>query len=151
MTRIHVKTLCRVVVYPLLLIIGGASLGFAAYPQLVGHKYWLVSWAYRSIFNPPTYDAEKVTRIARERLLGWWRDIPGFTIIDQRDYGEEAREFLIEHLDDEGKVIRKIVRIWVRWKLWSQNNGEDIIYQAAGPDDIDLIEIEVTEKCDCCG
>ena len=151
MTLIHVRTIARAVVYPLLLIIGGTALGFAAYPQVVGHKYWLISWAYRSIFDPPKYDAEKVTRIARERLLGWWRDIPGFRIIDQRDFGEEAREFLVEHLDSEGNVTRKIVRIWVRWKLWSQNNGEDIIYQAAGPDDIELIEIEVAEPCERCG
>ena len=151
MASVSVRTLARLVVYPLLLLIGGAGLGFAAYPQVVGHKYWLVSWAYRSIFNPPEYDAEKVTRIARERLLGWWKDIPGFRIIDQRDFGEEAREFLVEHLDASGNVTQKIVRIWVRWKLWSQNNGEDIIYQTAGPDDIELIEIEVTEPCERCG
>jgi len=150
-TLIHVRTIARAVVYPMLLLIGGAGLGFAAYPQVIGHKFWLISWAYRSIFDPPKYDAEKVTRIARERLLKWWRDIPGFRIIDQRDFGEEAREFLVEHLDSEGNVTRKIVRIWVRWKLWSQNNGEDIIYQAAGPDDIELIEIEVTEPCERCG
>ena len=151
MESVSVRTLARVVVYPLILLIGGAALGFAAYPQIVGHKYWLVAWAVRAIFSPPTYDAEKVSRIARERLLGWWKDIPGFTIIDQRDFGEEAREFLVEHLDADGKVIRKVVRIWVRWKLWSQNNGEGIIYQAAGPDDIELIEIEVTEPCGRCG
>lgn len=118
MTRVHVRTIARAVVYPLLFAIGGAALGFAAYPQVVGHKAWLISYAYNSIFNPPTYNAEAVTRIATERLTKWWRDAPGFTIIDWRDFGEEAREFLIEHLDDDGKVIRKIVRIWVRWKLW---------------------------------
>jgi len=127
-TLIHVRTIARAVVYPLLLIIGGAALGFAAYPQVIGHKYWLVAWAYRSIFHPPKYDAEKVTRIARERLLGWWQDIPGFRIIDQRDFGEEAREFLVEYKGDEGELQQKVVRIWVRWKLWSQSNGEDIIY-----------------------
>jgi hypothetical protein len=151
MASVSVSTLARVVVYPLLLLIGGAALGFAAYPQIVAHKFWLVSWACRSIFTPPQYDAEKVTRIARERLVNWWRDIPGFRIIDQRDFGEEAREFLVEHLDADGKVNQKIVRIWVRWKLWSQNNGEGIIYQTAGPDDIELIEIEVTEPCEACG
>ena len=143
--------IARVFVYPLLLLIGGAALGFAAYPQVVGHKVWLLSWAYRSIFTPPSYDAERVSRIARQKLVNWWQDIPGFRIIDQRDFGEEAREFLVEHLDSEGNVTRKIVRIWVRWKLWTQNNGEDIIYQAAGPDDIELIEIEVTEPCEHCG
>ena len=126
--RVHVRTLTRLVVYPALLLIGGAGLGFAAYPQVVGHKYWLVAWAYRSIFHPPKYDPERVTRIAKEKLINWWRDIPGFRIIDQRDFGEEAREFLVEHLDASGNVTQKAVRIWVRWKLWTQNNGEDIIY-----------------------
>ena len=42
--------------------------------------------------------------------------------------GGAAREFLVEHLDADGKVTQKIVRIWVWRKLWSQNNGEDIIY-----------------------
>jgi hypothetical protein len=151
MASVSVRTLARVVVYPLLLLIGGAALGFAAYPQVVGHKYWLISWAYRSIFHPPKYNAEAVTRIATERLTKWWRDVPGFTIIDWRDFGEEAREFRVEHLDAEGNVVRKLVRVWVRWKLWSQNNGEEIIYKAAGPDDIELIEIEVTESCERCG
>ena len=128
MASVSVRTLARVIVYPLLLVVGGAALGFAAYPQIVAHKYWLISWAYRSIFDPPKYDAEKVSRIARERLLGWWKDIPGFRIIDQRDFGEEAREFLVEYKGDEGEIQQKVVRIWVRWKLWSQNNGEDIIY-----------------------
>src|SRR5210317_1718574 len=107
--RVHVRTIARAVVYPMLLLIGGAGLGFAAYPQVIGHKFWLISWAYRSIFDPPKYDAEKETRIARERLLKWWRDIPGFRIIDQRDFGEEAREFLVEHLDASGTVTQKVV------------------------------------------
>lgn len=151
MTVIRVTTLARFIVYPLLLVVVGAALGFAAYPQVVGHKYWLASWAARAIFNPPIYDADKVTRIATERLTKWWRDVPGFTIIDWRDFGEEAREFRVEHLDADGKVVRKLVRVWVRWKLWSQNNGEEIIYQADGPEDIELIEIEVTEPCEHCG
>jgi hypothetical protein len=152
MASVSLKTLARVIVYPLLLLIGGAALGLAAYPQVVGHKVWMLSWAYRSIFNPPEYDAARITRIARERLLGWWKDIPGFRIVDQRDFGEEAREFLIEHLDSDGTVTKKIVRIWVRWKLWTQNNGEDIIYKAPGPDGVDIIEMIIeANRCEHCG
>lgn len=139
MTMIHIRTLARAVVYPLLALVVGLGLGFAAYPQVVGHKLWLISWAYQSIFHPPAYNAEAVTWIARHKLLGWYGELPGFRIVDWREFGEEAREYLIEYLDADGKTVRKVKRIWVRWKLWTQNNGEDHIYQGSGPDQSGLI------------
>lgn len=126
------RTLGRVVVYPLVFLLVGGGLGFAAYPQVIGHKIWLISWAYRCIFHPPAYDAETVTRIARMRLVGWWQDVPGFRILDWREFGEEAREFLIEYVDDDGTTVQAVKRVWVRWKSWSQNNGEGVIYQGEG-------------------
>ena len=131
----------RVVVYASAFLLGVAILGFAAYPQAVGHKLWLISWAYRSIFHQPVYDAEAVTRIARMRLIGWWEHVPGFRILDWREYGEEAREFLIEYVDRDGTTVQAVKRVWVRWKSWAQNNGEDIIY-GADTDSLPFIEIE---------
>ena len=129
MTMIHVRTLARVVCYPLLALVLGLAIGFRAYPEIVGHKVWLISWAYQSIFNPPTYNADAVTWIARRKLLGWYGELPGFRILDWREFGEEARDYLIEYIDRDGNKKREKKRIWVRWKLWTQNNGEDIIYQ----------------------
>lgn len=126
------RTAARVIFYTAFLLLAGSSLGFVAYPQIVGHKIWLISWAYQAIFHPPAYDAEAVTRIARMRLIGWWKDVPGFRIIDWREFGEEARDFLIEYVDEDGTTVQEVQRIWVRWKSWTQNNGEDIIYQGDG-------------------
>lgn len=132
MTMIHIKTLARVVVYPLVFLIVGLVLGFAAYPQTVGHKLWLISWAYQSIFHPPQYNADVVTKIARRRLLDLYGRQPGFRIIDWREFGEEARDFLVEYVDEDGKPFQTVQRVWVRWKLWTQNLGEEIVYEGHG-------------------
>jgi hypothetical protein len=143
-TLIHVRTLARAVFYPLLALIVGLGLGFAAYPQVVGHKLWLLSWAYTAIFNPPTYNAEAVTWIARQRLIKWYEEVPGFRILDWREFGEEARDFLIEFIDAAGNKVVKKKRVWVRWKLWTQNNGEDIIY-GADPTMSDDLKVSVED------
>ena len=132
MSTIEIKTLARVVIYPLVFLLVGGGLGFAAYPQVVGHKLWLISWAYQSIFHPAPYDAEAVTRIATARLLKHYGHKPGFRLIDWRDFGEEAREFRIELTGQDNQPQRHLIRIWVRWKNWAVNNGEDIIYQGEG-------------------
>ena len=132
MSTIELRTLARVVIYPLVFLLVGGGLGFAAYPQVVGHKLWLISWAYQSIFHPAPYDAEAVTRIATARLLKHYGHKPGFRLIDWRDFGEEAREFRIELTGADNKPQRHLIRIWVRWKNWAVNNGEDIIYQGEG-------------------
>ena len=150
MTLIHIRTLARAVCYPLLALVMGLAIGFRACPEIVGHKVWLIGWAYQSIFDPPEYNAQAVTRIAHGKLVGWYGHLPGFKVIRMREWGEEARDFFVEY-EEEGETVQRIKRVWVRWKLWSQNNGEDIIYQAAGPDDIELIEIEVTEPLKHCG
>lgn len=125
---IHIRTLARVVLYPAICLLAGLVIGFASHPQVVGHKLWLISWAYQSIFHPPAYNAEAVTLIARMRLTSWYADIPGFKVIDWREFGEEARDFVIEYTGDDGTKVTKRKRVWVRWKLWTQNNGEEIIY-----------------------
>lgn len=132
MTMVHVSTIARAVIYPIILVIIGGGLGFAAYPQVVGHKLWLISWAYQSIFHPAAYDPDAVTRIATMKLMAHWSHKPGFTLIDWRDFGEEAREFRIELTGEDNKPERHLIRIWVRWKSWAVNNGEDIIYQGEG-------------------
>ena len=132
MSAIELRTLARVVIYPLVFLLVGGGLGFAAYPQVVGHKLWLISWAYQSIFHPAPYDAEAVTRIATARLLKHYGHKPGFRLIDWRDFGEEAREFRIELTGQDNQPTRHLIRIWVRWKNWAVNNGEDIIYQGEG-------------------
>ena len=146
MMTIELKTLARVVIYPLVFLLVGGGLGFAAYPQVVGHKLWLISWAYQSIFHPAPYDAEAVTRIATARLLKHYGHKPGFRLIDWRDFGEEAREFRIELTGEDNKPERQIVRIWVRWKNWAVNNGESIIYQGeAGQCQCNCFEVEVIQ------
>lgn len=128
MTMVHVSTIARAVIYPIIFVIIGGGLGFAAYPQVVGHKLWLISWAYQSIFHPAPYDPDAVTRIATMKLMAHWRHKPGFTLIDWRDFGEEAREFRIELTGPDGTPERKLIRVWVRWKNWAVNNGEDMFY-----------------------
>lgn len=141
MSSIQLKTLARVVIYPLVVLLVGLGLGFAAYPQVVGHKLWLISWAYQTIFHPPKYDAEAVTKIARMRLETHWGGKPGFRVLDWRDFGEEAREFLVELTGEDGKPTQTIIRIWVRWKPWAMNNGDGVILYSVPNDVVVYTEI----------
>ena len=46
---------------------------------------------------------------------------------------------MIEFIDAAGNKVVKKKRVWVRWKLWTQNNGEDIIYQGQPTADDSLV------------
>ena len=149
----NARTLARVFFYPAITLALGLAIGFRAYPDVVGHKVWLLSWAYQSIFNPPEYNRDAVTWMARSRLLYIFQDVPGFRILKVFEVGEEARDFLIEYIDDSGSLKKVRKRVFVHWKLWTQNNGEtrfdlnDQEYQSG----FDLLKIEVKEPCEHCG
>ena len=97
----------------------------------IGHKAWLVSWAYADIFHPPEYDPKKVEFIARLKLYADLLQEPHtFHIVGSRPIGEECIIFSLEHFDSNERAVQSKRAIWVRWKPWTMNNGEKILQEA---------------------
>jgi len=69
--------------------------------------------------------------------MQWYGRLPKFRVVQMREWGEEARDFLVEY-EENGEAVQRMKRVWVRWKLWTQNNGEDIIYGADSTTSDDL-------------
>ena len=83
-----------------------SSILFSRHAAGVGHKAWLVSWAYADIFHPPTYDAEKVELIARLKLYAQFHDPRTIQILDHRPFGEEAIVYTIQHLSQTAAYFK---------------------------------------------
>lgn len=139
------KTIARPVFYAAFLLLVGLCTGFVAYPQVVGHKLWLMSWAYQSIFRPPEYRAWAVTWIAERKLFAHFFDKEDVRILECREDGEEMRVFVVQYAGPDGHPVIENKRIWVRWKLWTQNNGEDLIYKGGEPRPQDSLIVEIQD------
>ncbi len=107
-----------------------SSILFSRHAAGVGHKAWLVSWAYADIFHPPTYDAEKVELIARLKLYAQFHDPRTIQILDHRPFGEEAIVYTIQHRNPDGSILQTEKLVWVHWKPWTMNNGETILRES---------------------
>ena len=108
-----------------------SSILFERHAARIGHKAWLISWAYADIFHPPEYDPNKVEFIARLKLYAELLQQPHtFRIVGSRPIGEECIVFSLEHFDSNEGTVQSKKAIWVRWKPWTMNNGEEILQEA---------------------
>ena len=108
-----------------------SSILFEQHAAGIGHKAWLVSWAYADIFHPPEYDPKKVAFIARLKLHAELLQRPHTTrVVGLRPFGEECVIFTLEHFDPDEGIVQSKRTIWVRWKPWTMNNGEKILHEA---------------------
>ena len=107
-----------------------SSILFSQHAAGIGHKAWLVSWAYADIFHPPEYDAEKVEIIARLKLYAQFHDPRTIQILDHRPFGEECVIYTIQHLKPDGSAFQTEIPVWVHWKPWTMNNGTTILHEA---------------------
>lgn len=107
-----------------------SSVLIARHAAAIGHKVWLVGWAYTDIFHPPKYDPEKVEHIARMKLYAQFRDPREVLILGHRPFGEECVIYKIETLDSVGRKRQHERIVWVHWKPWTMNNGTTILREA---------------------
>ena len=107
-----------------------SSILFSQHAAGIGHKAWLVSWAYADIFHPPEYDAEKVEMIARLKLYAQFHDPRTIQILDHRPFGEEAIVYTVQHFKPDGSILQTEKIVWVHWKPWTMNNGETILRES---------------------
>ena len=107
-----------------------SSILFSQHAAGIGHKAWLVSWAYADIFHPPEYDAEKVEIIARLKLYAQFHDPRTIQILTHRPFGEECVIYTIQHLKPGGSAFQTEIPVWVHCKPWTMNNGTTILHEA---------------------
>jgi hypothetical protein len=107
-----------------------SSILFSRHASRVGHKAWLMSWAYADIFHPPEYDAEKVEIIARLKLYAQFHDPRTIQILGHRPFGEEAVIYTIQHFKPDGSILQTEKLVWVHWKPWTMNNGTTILRES---------------------
>lgn len=107
-----------------------SSILFSRHAAEIGHKAWLVSWAYADIFHPPEYDAERVEMIARLKLYAQFHDPLTIEILEHRPFGEECVVYKIKHFKPDGSTLHTERPIWVHWKPWTMNNGSTILHEA---------------------
>ena len=107
-----------------------SSILFSRHAAGVGHKAWLVSWAYTEIFHPPKYDPIKVEQVARMKLYAQFRNPISVRILRYRPFGEECVVYTIEQSDSDGHKIQEERAVWVHWKPWTMNNGTTILREA---------------------
>ena len=107
-----------------------SSILFSRHAVGIGHKAWLVSWAYADIFHPPEYDAEKVEIIARLKLYAQFHDPRTIQILTHRPFGEECVIYTIQHFKPDGSILQTEKLVWVHWKPWTMNNGTTILRES---------------------
>ena len=107
-----------------------SSILFSQHAAGIGHKAWLVSWAYADIFHPPEYHAEKVEIIARKKLYAQFDDPRTIQILSHRPFGEEGVIYTIQHFKPDGSILQTEKLVWVHWKPWTMNNGTTILHEA---------------------
>lgn len=103
---------------------------FARHANTIGHKLWLVGWAYKDIFHPPEYDPVKVETIARMKLYAQFHDPSIIRIVGHHPYGEECIVYTVEHFKSDGSTLQFTKKVRVHWKPWTMNNGEKILYES---------------------
>lgn len=104
-----------------------SSVLIARHAAAIGHKVWLVGWAYTDIFHPPKYDPEKVEHIARMKLYAQFRNPSEVRILGHRPFGEECVIYKIETFDSDSRKRQQERIVWVHWKPWTMNNGDTIL------------------------
>ncbi len=106
------------------------SVLIARHAAAIGHKVWLVGWAYTDIFHPPKYDPEKVEHIARMKLYAQFRNPSEVRILGHRPFGEECVIYKIETFDSDSRKRQQERIVWVHWKPWTMNNGTTILRES---------------------
>lgn len=105
-----------------------SSILFERHAGVIGHKAWLISWAYADIFHPPEYDPKKVESMARVKLFDDLVHEPhNPQVVGARAFGEECIIFRLEYFDPEQGLVQSERAVWVHWKPWTMNNGYKIL------------------------
>lgn len=119
MKKIIAKTVIRTLVYQLLILSVGFSIGFVAYPQYWGQKAPVIKRSIGNIFFHPEFEEVKNGLINVGRLRVWaYLDFPeNLSFSNEKMIGEEIYVCDYEYKIDEEEVTGSY-QTFIRWKSW---------------------------------
>ena len=115
------KIIIRSIVYHWLVLFIGISIGFIANSEWVGYKYVIVERSIRNIFFPIEYNQDVENYIRNQGRLKLWSQLgcpQDLEIIDDLIKGEEFYWAICTYTDKNGKKIKAIESVRIRWKTW---------------------------------
>lgn len=130
-----IKVIIRSLLYPWFILFIGFSIGFICNSEWVGYKYVLVERSIRNIFFPINYDERVEEWVKSNGRLKLWSslDCPEhFEVIDEFVKGEEHYWAIYKIKNREGKEIKDIGSVRVKWKTWEYYYKLDEILDKSG-------------------
>jgi hypothetical protein len=130
-----IKVVLRSLIYPWFILFIGFSIGFICNSEWFGYKYVLVERSVRNIFFPIQYDERVEEWVKSNGRLRLWASLEcpkNFEIIDEFVKGEEHYWAVYKTKNSEGKEIKDIGSVRVKWKTWEYYYKLDEILDKSG-------------------
>ena len=115
------KIIIRSIFYHWFILFVGISIGVISNSEWVGYKYVLIERSVRNIFFPIEYNQEVENYVKEQGKLKLWGQLgcpEDLEIVDDLVKGEEFYWALCKYTDKNGKKIKAIESVRVRWKTW---------------------------------
>ena len=115
------KIVLRSIFYHWFALFIGISIGFIANSEWVGDKYAIVERSVRNIFFPIQYDENIEAFVKQAGKVRLWSSLgcpEDFVVLDDLVKGEEFYWALYKYKDKNGKEVKDVGSIRVKWKTW---------------------------------
>lgn len=121
-TKTITKTVIRTLVYQLVILFTGFSIGFLSYPQYWGQKTTVINRSIKNIFFHPKFDDVKNSLINAGRLKTWAHlDFPeNLNFSNEKMIGEDRYVCDYEYKINK-ETIKGSYETFIRWKSWEAN------------------------------
>lgn len=116
-----IKIILRSIFYHWFTLFVGLSIGFICHSEWVGTKAVIIERSIRNIFFPIKYTPEVENFIKQAGAMKLWSSVgcpEEFVIIDDLVKGEEFYWAVFTYKNHEGKTVKDIGSIRVKWKTW---------------------------------
>jgi hypothetical protein len=134
------KIVLRSIFYHWFAVFVGISIGFLCNSEYVGEKSIIVERSIRNIFFPIKYDDNVemfVKNAGRMRLWALLGCPDHFEIVDELVKGEEHYWAVYNTKDKNGKIVKDIGSVRIKWKTWEYYYKLDEIIDKHGSRKLD--------------
>lgn len=115
------KIVIRSIFYHWLFLFTGVAIGFICNSEYVGEKAVIIERSINNIFFPIKYNTDIENWVKNTGRMRLWANLDcpeHFEIIDELVKGEEYYWAIYKMKDKQGKEIKDIGSIKVKWKTW---------------------------------
>ena len=121
MKKLVVKTVVRTLVYQLLLVFVGLTIGFYIHSEYWGEKAPLIQRSIKNIFYPLKYSDKlelALMKIGRDRLYLLLDEPPNLTTHNEKMVNQEWYDTDYSYETPQGGTERGHFRTRILWKTW---------------------------------